>query len=398
MADYKKKDGNVYQLNRRINDDIPDRSRLSLRNIINPHPFRGIDYTVLILVLILVMFGLVMVFSSSYYYAMTDSRFNDKFYFFSRQFRWAIVGIVAMVMCMSINTEFFRRISVLAYGGIILILMAVLVIGVATKGSQRWLEVLGTSFQPSEFAKFIIIIFMSGFVIKHRQWLNGNFIMFIKCALPVIIAAGLIATENLSTGIVVMAVGLMIMFVASNKVMNFVVFGMLGFLGFVVLVVIEPYRMARIKGWLDPWSDLIGNGYQIVQSLYAVASGGLFGLGIGQSRQKTFIPESYNDIIFSIICEELGLVGAIVVILLFLILIWRGIKIAMTAKDKYSSYAATGIVTMIAVQVIINIAVVTNTMPNTGMPMPFISYGGTSLVVTMASMGLLLNISRDCSR
>ena len=398
MADYGKRDGNVYQLNRRINDDIPDRSRLSLRNIINPHPFRGIDYTVLILVLILVMFGLVMVFSSSYYYAMTDSRFNDKFYFFSRQFRWAIVGIVAMVMCMSINTEFFRRISVLAYGGIILILMAVLVIGVATKGSQRWLEVLGTSFQPSEFAKFIIIIFMSGFVIKHRQWLNGNFIMFIKCALPVIIAAGLIATENLSTGIVVMAVGLMIMFVASNKVMNFVVFGMLGFLGFVVLVVIEPYRMARIKGWLDPWSDLIGNGYQIVQSLYAVASGGLFGLGIGQSRQKTFIPESYNDIIFSIICEELGLVGAIVVILLFLILIWRGIKIAMTAKDKYSSYAATGIVTMIAVQVIINIAVVTNTMPNTGMPMPFISYGGTSLVVTMASMGLLLNISRDCSR
>ena len=398
MADYRKRDGNVYQLNRRINDDIPDRSRLSLRNIINPHPFRGIDYTVLILVLILVMFGLVMVFSSSYYYAMTDSRFNDKFYFFSRQFRWAIVGIVAMVMCMSINTEFFRRISVLAYGGIILILMAVLVIGVATKGSQRWLEVLGTSFQPSEFAKFIIIIFMSGFVIKHRQWLNGNFMMFIKCALPVIIAAGLIASENLSTGIVVMAVGLMIMFVASNKVMNFVVFGMLGFLGFVVLVVIEPYRMARIKGWLDPWSDLIGNGYQIVQSLYAVASGGLFGLGIGQSRQKTFIPESYNDIIFSIICEELGLVGAVVVILLFLILIWRGIKIAMTAKDKYSSYAATGIVTMIAVQVIINIAVVTNTMPNTGMPMPFISYGGTSLVVTMASMGLLLNISRDCSR
>ncbi len=398
MADYRKRDGNVYQLNRRVNDDIPDRSRLHLRNMINPHPFRGIDYTVLILVLILVMFGLVMVFSSSYYYAMTDSRFNDKFYFFSRQLRWAIVGLVAMVMCMSINTEFFRKISVLAYAAIVLILMAVLVIGVATKGSQRWLEVLGTSFQPSEFAKFIIIIFMSGFVIKYRHLLNGNFIMFIKCSLPVIIAAGLIATENLSTGIVVMAVGLMIMFVASSKIMNFVVFGMLGFLGFVVMVIIEPYRIARIKGWLDPWSDLLGDGFQIVQSLYAVASGGLFGLGIGQSRQKTFIPESYNDIIFSIICEELGLVGALVVILLFLILIWRGIKIAMTAKDKYSSYAATGIVTMIAVQVIINIAVVTNTMPNTGMPMPFISYGGTSLVVTMASMGLLLNISRDCSR
>ena len=375
MADYKKKDGNVYQLNRRIEEDIPDRSRMRLRDIINPHPFRGIDYTVLIIVLILVMFGLVMVFSSSYYYAMTEPKFNDKFYFFSRQLRWAIVGLVAMVMCMSINTEFFRRVSVLAYVAIIGILVAVLAIGVATKGSQRWLEILGTSFQPSEFAKFIIIIFMSGFVIKHRNLLNGNFIMFIKCALPVIVAAGLIAMENLSTGIVVMVVGLMIMFVSSKKVMNFVVFVVVGFIGFVIMVAIEPYRRARIMGWLDPWSDTIDNGYQIVQSLFAVASGGLFGLGIGQSRQKTFIPESYNDIIFAIICEELGLVGAIVVILLFLILIWRGIKIAMNARDKYSSYAATGIITMIAVQVIINIAVVTNTMPNTGMPMPFISYG-----------------------
>lgn len=398
MADYKKKDGNVYQLNRRIEEDIPDRSRMRLRDIINPHPFRGIDYTVLIIVLILVMFGLVMVFSSSYYYAMTEPKFNDKFYFFSRQLRWAIVGLVAMVMCMSINTEFFRRVSVLAYVAIIGILVAVLAIGVATKGSQRWLEILGTSFQPSEFAKFIIIIFMSGFVIKHRNLLNGNFIMFIKCALPVIVAAGLIAMENLSTGIVVMVVGLMIMFVSSKKVMNFVVFVVVGFIGFVIMVAIEPYRRARIMGWLDPWSDTIDNGYQIVQSLFAVASGGLFGLGIGQSRQKTFIPESYNDIIFAIICEELGLVGAIVVILLFLILIWRGIKIAMNARDRYSSYAATGIITMIAVQVIINIAVVTNTMPNTGMPMPFISYGGTSLVVTMASMGLLLNISRNCRK
>ena len=220
--------------------------------------------------------------------------------------------------------------------------------------------------------------------------------MFLKCAFPVILAFILIATENLSTGIVVMVVGLMIMFVASNKVMNFVVFGLMGIVGFIVLVLIEPYRRARITGWLDPWSDPSDSGYQIIQSLYAVASGGLFGLGIGQSRQKTFIPESYNDIIFAIICEELGLVGAVVVIMLFALLIWRGIKIAMTAKDKYSSYAATGITTMIAIQVIMNIAVVTNSMPNTGMPMPFISYGGTSLVVMMASMGLLLNISRDC--
>lgn len=395
----KRKPNNVHRLSNAYAGDIPENSKLHLRTIINPRPFRGIDYTVLILVTMLVMFGLVMVFSSSYYYAMTEAKFgNDKFFFFSRQLRWALVGLVGMIACMSINTEVFRRISRPMYLFIIVVLGVVLAIGVATNGSNRWLQILGTSFQPSEFAKFIIIIFMSDYVIRNQYLLKGNFIMFLKCAFPVLLAFILIATENLSTGIVVVVVGIMIMFVASDKLGHFFVMGGLGILAFSALTLAEPYRRARITGWINPWGDPNDSGYQIIQSLYAVASGGLFGLGIGQSRQKTFIPESYNDIIFAIICEELGLVGAIVLILLFTLLIWRGIKIAMTAKDKYSSYMATGITTMIAIQVIINIAVVTNSMPNTGMPMPFISYGGTSLVVMMSSVGLLLNISRDCKR
>ena len=353
-----------------------------------------LDLPFLMLVLLLLGIGLIMMFSASYataYY--TD---GDPLVYISRQALFGAVGVVGMFVVSKINYQTFRWMSMPALiGSIVLLVLVFTPLGVTHNQARRWLK-LGIEFQPSEFAKFIIIIFMSGYVIKNRNLLNGNFIMFLKCAFPVILAFILIATENLSTGIVVMVVGLMIMFVASNKVMNFVVFGLMGIVGFIVLVLIEPYRRARITGWLDPWSDPSDSGYQIIQSLYAVASGGLFGLGIGQSRQKTFIPESYNDIIFAIICEELGLVGAVVVIMLFALLIWRGIKIAMTAKDKYSSYAATGITTMIAIQVIMNIAVVTNSMPNTGMPMPFISYGGTSLVVMMASMGLLLNISRDC--
>lgn len=382
-------------------NDIPETSKLHGRNLFKLHPFRGVDYMVLALVVILVLFGLVMIFSSSYYYAMTEAKFyNDKFFFVTKQAKSAVLGLVAMLLCMSINTEVFRRLSRLAYLLIGALLLAVFALGVVANGANRWLEFMGTSLQPSEFAKFMIIIFMSDYVIKNQRKLTGNFKTFIIGAFPLLVIAGLVAIENLSTGIVIAVVGIAIMFVASDtkRVRNFVALGIFGVLGATGFTLAKSYRRERITGWLNPWADQTNTGYQIIQSLYAVASGGLFGLGIGQSRQKTFIPESYNDIIFAVICEELGLVGALVVIMLFVLLIWRGTKIAMTAKDKYSSYCATGITAMIAVQVIINIAVVTNSMPNTGMPMPFISYGGTSLVVMMASMGLLLNISADCRR
>jgi cell division protein FtsW len=189
-------------------------------------------------------------------------------------------------------------------------------------------------------------------------------------------------------------VGATILFVASPRVWYFGAgAGIVGVLG-AIAVLAFPYRIGRIKTWLDPWADPTGTGFQTIQSLYAVASGGLFGLGLGQSRQKTFIPEAYNDIIFAIICEELGLVGAALVIILFAVLIWRGIKIAMNAKDPFRMYVATGITAVFAFQSIINIGVVTNTIPNTGQPLPFVSYGGTSLLFLMGMVGILLNISR----
>ena len=211
-----------------------------------------------------------------------------------------------------------------------------------------------------------------------------------------LLPVALIAISNFSSALLVGLMGATILFVASPRVWYFgaAIAGAIPLCGLAVAIPKFRYRLTRIKTWLDPWADPTGDGFQTIQSLYALASGGLFGLGLGQSRQKTFIPEAYNDIIFAIICEELGIVGAALVILLFAVLIWRGIRIAMNAKDSYGMLVATGITAVIAFQSIINIGVVTNTIPNTGQPLPFISYGGTSLLFLMAMVGMLLNISR----
>ena len=209
-----------------------------------------------------------------------------------------------------------------------------------------------------------------------------------------ILPVGLIAMSNFSSALLVFLMGASILFVASPRVWYFGV-GAIAAVGLGAIAILAfPYRIGRIKTWLDPWSDPTDAGFQTIQSLYAVASGGLFGLGLGQSRQKTFIPEAYNDIIFAIICEELGIVGAGLVILLFAVLIWRGIRIAMRARDEFGMLVATGVTAVIAFQSIINIGVVTNTIPNTGQPLPFVSYGGTSLLFLMAMVGMLLNVSR----
>ncbi len=356
----------------------------------------GYDFTVLFIVLILVLFGVVMIFSSSYYYTMTTERFhNDMFYFLKRQSLWAVLGIIAMIFMMNVPYTFWKRFARLAYWLSNLFLLALPFIGTEAGGQKRWLGIGSFSFQPSEFTKIAVILYLSAYVIEHRKEmakLGG----FLKACAVLLLPVALIAVSNFSSALLVGLMGATILFVASPRVWYFGAAALFAvpLCAIAILIPQFRYRLTRIQTWLDPFADPTDKGFQTVQSLYALASGGLFGLGLGQSRQKTFIPEAYNDIIFAIICEELGIVGAALVILLFAVLIWRGIRIALNAKDSYGMLLATGITAVIAFQSIINIGVVTNTIPNTGQPLPFISYGGTSLVFLMAMVGMLLNISR----
>lgn len=266
-------------------------------------------------------------------------------------------------------------------------------IGIEAGGQKRWLGVGMLQFQPSEFTKLALVLYLSHYIVNNRQDL-ANLKGFFKALMILALPVGLIAISNFSSALLILLMGLTMLFIGSPKIWYFVAGAGVMIPAAVLAIVLFPYRLSRIKVWLDPWSDPINKGFQTIQGLYAVASGGIFGLGLGQSRQKTFVPESHNDIIFAIICEELGIIGAALVITLFAVLIWRGIKIAMNAKDTYGTLMATGITSVIAFQAIINIGVVTNTIPNTGQPLPFISYGGTSLLFLTIMIGLLLNISR----
>lgn len=355
------------------------------------------DFTVLFVVLMLVLFGIVMIFSSSYYHTMTSKKFGfDMFYFIKRQLVWAGVGLLAMVFFMNFNYKLLKNFASSAYIVSNFLLILVQFIGKKINGQKRWLGITDSfGFQPSEVAKISVILFLAFYICTHKDCLK-DIKGFFRCLFILSVPVVLIAISNFSTAIVVMAIGCTMLFVASPRIWYFVVAAVPFTLASIMAVALPAvrYRLSRIQIWLNPFSDPTDKGYQTIQSLYAVASGGLFGLGLGQSRQKTFIPEAYNDIIFAIICEELGMVGAALVIILFAILIWRGIKIALNAQDMFACLVAGGITALIAFQSIINIAVVTNTIPNTGQPLPFISYGGTSLIFTMGMMGILLNISR----
>lgn len=355
-----------------------------------------IDYGVFYSVLLLLSIGVIMVYSASSYYAMFVV--HDSMYFLKKQLISAIIGVIAMLFTMSFDYHRIKRFTVLAMILTIPLLLAVFLFA-GVNGAQRWIPLgpLG-SLQPSEVAKYVVVLFLAmSLELKGEGVKNFSTGIVPYLAVAGFYAAIVLAEKNLSIASVIMIVTFIVLFAAGGKLKH--LFGIVA----PVLVAAalfftfsSDYRRARMLNFINPWQDPTGDGYQLIQSFYALGAGGITGLGLGQSRQKTlYMPEPHNDFIFSIIGEELGLIGCICIITLFIILIWRGISVAMKAKDTYGTLLAIGITSVIAVQSLINIAVVTGSMPVTGVPLPFISYGGSSLVINMTAIGILLNISRQ---
>ena len=359
------------------------------------------DFYFFLTVMSLLAFGLIMVFSASSESARYASYTNgDAYYFIKRQGLWAIISIIAMFFFANLDYHKLGKWAPAILGGSIVFLGLVLVIGSEVKGGKRWIDMSFISFQPSELAKIAIILFFAYSLSKNPNVLKK----FWSGLVPYLCVLGFIALllmlePHFSGTIVILSIGLSILFVAGAKIRHLLLLATPAIFGACVLVFTSEYRMQRVTAFLDPFKDKLGDGWQIIQSLYAIGSGKLVGLGLGRSRQKfLYIPEPHNDFIFSIVCEELGFIGATIVLMLFAIVIWRGVKIAMDAPDTFGSLIAIGITTLIAVEVIINIAVVTSSMPVTGMPLPFLSYGGTALLAVMSCMGIMLNISKFSRR
>ncbi|WCK53085.1 stage V sporulation protein E [Aneurinibacillus sp. Ricciae_BoGa-3] len=351
------------------------------------------DFIIIVVTLVLLAVGVVMVYSSS---AVVAAKMGDPFFFTKRQLLFAGLGVIAMFVTMNVDYWVWKK---WAKTGLIIcfvLLAVVLLIGREVNGAKSWLGVGAFGIQPAEFTKLAMAAFLA-------KWLSDNqklIVSFRKGLVPtlgvVCLAFGMIMLQpDLGTGTVLLGTSVLMIFIAGARNGHLLGLASLGVLGFAGLILAAPYRMKRITAFIDPWQDPQGTGYQIIQSLYAIGPGGIMGLGIGMSRQKfLYLPEPYNDFIFSILAEELGLIGAATVLLLFLLLLWRGMRVAAMAQDLFGSLLAAGIVGMVAIQVIINVGVVTGMFPVTGITLPFLSYGGSSLTLMLTGIGVLLNISR----
>jgi len=318
-----------------------------------------------------------------------------------------------MVFLSKIDYRIYRRFKWIIYVVCVGLLFLVGIQGMSAGGAKRWINIAGFNFQPSEVAKLGLIIFFASLLtdikeknkIRHFGW---GLIFPLIFLIPIVISV-YVLQNHFSATFIISAVTIIQMIIAGTRISHFMILGAIGATALAAFLGIknanqnvekkESFRMTRVQTWLNPWSDITGEGWQIIQSLYAIGSGGLFGAGLGQSKQKyLYLPEPQNDFIFAVLAEEMGFIGCIAVIVLFLIFIWRGIVISMRARDTFGSLIAIGIVTLIGLQAIINIAVVTNTMPVTGMELPFFSYGGTAMMINLFAVGILLNISRSATK
>ena len=356
-----------------------------------------VDFTLVITVLLLLSIGLVMVLSASSPKSLQE--YGNSYKYFLRQLGFAVIGLIGMYIVSKIDYRIFQKFYKQSWWLSVILLIAVLVIGTESHGAKRWIDLGFTTFQPSEIVKFLMIIFYAGILVKNRDEL-GKFgkglVKHVAFLIPII---GLLVLEpHISTSMVIIITCCVIIIVAGCKFWQFLASGVtavgaIGSIATILYFVSEQFQekfqyiVTRVITFTDPWKDATGDGWQVIQSLYAIGSGGLFGAGLGDSKQKyLYLPEPHNDFIFSVLAEELGFVGCILVFALFAIFIWRGILIAIKAPDMFGSLVAIGITTLVGIQAIINIAVVTSSIPNTGMPLPFFSYGGTALLILLCAM------------
>ena len=348
-------------------------------------------------VLVLAAFGLLMIYSSSSIWA--EYKFNDSLKFLKAQGLFFIIGIFIMLIISKIDYNFYKKKANLIIGICFILLILVLIPGIGTvrNGSRSWFGVGGFGIQPSEFAKIGLIIFVAKYLANNSKEIRNIKKGVIPIIGVILLFFGLIMLEpDFGTGMVIVLTLVSILFISGVKLSFFIKIGCTGLLGIVALIIVAPYRMARIVSFLNPWSDPLGSGFQIIQSLYAIGPGGLIGMGFGNSIQKHFyLPEPQTDFIFSIISEEFGFLGVLIVCSLFFFIFYRCLKIAMSADDLFAKYLVFGLSFGILIQAILNLCVVIGLIPVTGVTLPFLSYGGSSLLVSMASIGIILNVSRN---
>lgn len=372
------------------------------------------DYSLLVIILFLVCFGLVMVYSTSYYSGMKLPKNPDPAFYLKKQVKSTILGMAAFVFCIFFDYKYYYKLAPWIYAGAVFSILLILTpLGVDINHARRWINVGFGTIQPAEICKLAVIISVSAYIVMTGKAID-KFRNMIVVAVLTLIPTGmiLVITKNLSSAIIVFGIGFVIYFVATKRYWPFALMAVFGAAGIAVFILyihyyVDPvtagveidedtgFRMMRILAWRHPEEYASGKGYQTLQALYALGSGGFFGKGLGESIQKLgFIPEAQNDMIFSVVCEELGLFGGICLILLFGMMIWRFVIIALHSPDMFGFLLVAGVTAHIAIQVILNIAVVTNLIPNTGITLPFISYGGTSVMFLLAEMGIVLNVSR----